>query len=221
MTVPPQPTQTSAPLPASLAHLRTDSRDSPPLPGDITGTGREYDVPIAVSQHSRDPSPLRASTTNENSLNSGASRTASSKDGPQTPTPPGTPRPLGPAPRNTPARARPVSMPPQSFQPPTQPSSRPSADETRPRPSNSEGRSRSSRILGDYSMSKTLGAGSMGKVKLAHHLVTKETVCGFFLLSHSVHKACVSVLPPHLAGSALHNLLKIPPSSLLDSVSCD
>jgi hypothetical protein len=95
MTVPPQPTQTLAPLPTALAHLRSESRDSPPLPGGITGTGREYDMPIAVSQHGRDPSPLRASTTNENSSNAGASRAAPSKDGPQIPTPPGTPRPLG------------------------------------------------------------------------------------------------------------------------------
>ncbi|PPR05012.1 hypothetical protein CVT24_010205 [Panaeolus cyanescens] len=88
-------------------------------------------------------------------------------------------------------RPRPVSMPPQSYTPP---SSTPNTvseqrdNHQRPHDENRERRSRhrdehghstsrpsrSNRILGDYTLSKTLGAGSMGKVKLATHNITGE-----------------------------------------------
>ncbi|KAF8530212.1 Pkinase-domain-containing protein [Hysterangium stoloniferum] len=74
-------------------------------------------------------------------------------------------------------RPRPVSMPPQAFNPqpiPPEPAAvRRSVEEARPPSTTKTGRS-SNKVLGDYTLSKTLGQGSMGKVKLAQHNVSGE-----------------------------------------------
>lgn len=129
---------------------------------------------------------------------------------PDTPT---TASPTSPIPRGIVPRPRPMSLPPQAYTPAhsgtssdrtrqyvEQPHATPpkhsqrSADTTKSRTTN--------RILGDYTLSKTLGAGSMGKVKLAHHNLTGEKVCG---LSHS--------LIPRTVVFSFHTLVSIALSS--------
>ncbi|KAI0029073.1 hypothetical protein K488DRAFT_57194 [Vararia minispora EC-137] len=109
--------------------------------------------------------------------------------------PPAEPAPA-PLPRGTPARPRPMSMPPNSYTPPSErgrderPSANGNSAASTRRADGSKSRT-TNRILGDYTLSKTLGAGSMGKVKLAHHNVTGEKLAVKIL-----PRVTPAVLPP-------------------------
>lgn len=164
--------------PAALAtHLNQVPEESnggittPSLGGTMPG-GHEFDLPIAQQRSS-----------------SGSNKTS-------TPQPPRSaqlpderdqlqPLPTALPRSGTSSRPRPVSMPPQAYNPNVPATSNGSTDKERPmdepKPRHASSTSKSgrssNRLLGDYTLSKTLGAGSMGKVKLATHNITGEKVC--------------------------------------------
>lgn len=159
-----------------------------PSHGGTVAGGHEFDIPI-IKSLSATPSSSRTTTaapptamptTPPASARSAQPNSARDRDQLQ-PLPNVTPR------TTVSSRPRPVSMPPQAYNPsagipPSASASAagtdgqaPPAAEVKQRQPSKSSRS-SNRILGDYTLSKTLGAGSMGKVKLATHNVTGEKV---------------------------------------------
>lgn len=149
-----------------------------PSHGGTVIAGHEYDLPIAQVQQ---PSSSSNKTVMPESPQTPRSAQLPPQRDQLQPLPTAIPRSSG-----TSSRPRPVSMPPQSYNPAagvppsTNGEKESSTQETRPRQhregsTSKSGRS-SNRILGDYTLSKTLGAGSMGKVKLATHNITGEKV---------------------------------------------
>lgn len=140
----------------------------------------------------------------------------------------GAPTALTPTPRSASVRStrpRPLSMPPQAYNPQAQAQAhgqerdreREREREARhaqssqrngePQPNGTtrsrEHRSRpTNRVIGNYTMTKTLGAGSMGKVKLATHNVTGEkasSLRGCYLPVHSLHAPMLTSCPSSLS----------------------
>ncbi|KAG6331469.1 hypothetical protein ID866_7622 [Astraeus odoratus] len=126
------------------------------------------------------------------------------------------PRPL-PTPRLQPSvhRPRPVSMPPQAYNPSPQTSSSERDRQHMPDPKHRQhrdgtspkGRS-SAKVVGDYTLTKTLGAGSMGKVKLAIHNVTDE-------------KLAVKILPRVHPSTSIPNGSNATPEAIAKQASKD
>ena len=144
------------PHPVLQHHLEVLNEDGQHTPshGGIVNSGQEYDLPIHPSPPPNDTQSPPVSAT----FAPARPRTNSNT--------------------KMMSRQRPVSMPPQTFQPPDAVSAETSArqqEHTQTTEASTKKRS-SNRILGDYTLSKTLGAGSMGKVKLAHHNQTGEKV---------------------------------------------
>ncbi|KIJ13649.1 hypothetical protein PAXINDRAFT_100605 [Paxillus involutus ATCC 200175] len=152
--------------------------------GGVVEGGYEFDLPITsrsgvLAQPLHSPSPTSLPTPTSSSTSTETTTTFPTSTTTVTTTAAATviPRPL-PAPTGR----RPVSMPPQAYNPSPATSS---SDRDRQQMSESkhrqhrdgstikQGRS-SNRVLGDYTLTKTLGAGSMGKVKLAIHNITEE-----------------------------------------------
>ena len=163
--------------PTKLASQNSSSSNNngtltPSHGGTVIG-GHEFDIPIIKS-------PSSAAAAGSRPTPSTAMPASSSAQGADQlqPLPDPVPRTSTGA-----SRPRPVSMPPQVYNPGIPPISTPNppagsdgqGSEIKQRQPSKSGRS-SNRILGDYTLSKTLGAGSMGKVKLATHNVTGEKV---------------------------------------------
>ena len=152
------PWMPAAALVSSVPYYTERGLSTPPH--SAVEPGHEYDMPVLTAQHP----PANVYTDDE-------------------------PAGLGPTPRRSvsSAKARPVSMPPQSQTAQPTSSAAPRTDEAPPRSRNGtkSGGSRN-RQLGDYTLSKSLGAGSMGKVKLAHHNLSGAKVSGNRMPSVSI-----------------------------------